>query len=259
MTTSDSLVTLEINNAVALLTLNNPPLNLVTLSLSRELRSLLKQLDRDDDVRVVVLTGSGKKAFCVGSDIKEFPEVWDDVISKKLQKENETFNAIEFLNKPVIAALEGVVCGGGFEMAMACDMRILSESGKIALPEINLGVFPGSGGLFRLPKLVGTAKAMELMMTGSFVEAKRCLEWGMVNRLAPAGATVEAALELAREIALKPFEAIRLIKQGVRAIGMQSTEHCFYQNLRFSQEIFQTRDCAEGVAAFLEKREAKFL
>ena len=259
MTTTDSLIKLEIDNAVALVTLNNPPLNLVTLSLSQELRSVLKKLDQDDQVRVVVLTGSGKKSFCVGSDVKEFPEVWDDVISKKLQKENETFNAIEFLSKPVIAAMEGVVCGGGFEMAMACDMRILSDSGKIALPEINLGVFPGSGGLFRLPKLVGASRAMELMMTGKFIEAERCLEWGMVNRLAPAGSTVDAALELAWDIAKKPFEAIKLIKQGVRAIGMQTTEQCFYQNLRFSREIFQTRDCAEGVAAFLEKREAKFI
>ena len=100
---------------VALLTLNNPPLNLVTLELSAELRETLFKLERDDEVRVVVLTGSGSRAFCVGSDVKEFPHVWDDVIGKKLQKENETFNAIEFLSKPVIAAMEGNVCGGGYE------------------------------------------------------------------------------------------------------------------------------------------------
>lgn len=179
---------------VALITLNNPPLNLVTLELSRELKETLFRLEQDDEVRVVVLTGSGEKAFCVGSDVKEFPQVWDDVIGKKLQKENEVFNAIEFLDKPVIAAMEGNVCGGGYEMAMACDLRILSESGRIAQPEINLGVFPGSGGIFRLPKLVGASKAMEMMFLGEFIDAEDCLRLGLVNRLAPAGKTVSAFL-----------------------------------------------------------------
>ena len=228
---------------VALITLNNPPLNLVTLELSRELKETLFRLEQDDEVRVVVLTGSGEKAFCVGSDVKEFPQVWDDVIGKKLQKENEVFNAIEFLDKPVIAAMEGNVCGGGYEMAMACDLRIFSESGRIAQPEINLGVFPGSGGIFRLPKLVG---------------AEDCLRLGLVNRLAPAGKTVSAALDLAERIAHKPFEAIKLIKKGVREIGMVSSDKCFYKNLEFSRSIFKTEDCKEGVDAFLGKRSPQF-
>ena len=243
---------------VALLTLNNPPLNLVTLELSAELRETLFKLERDDEVRVVVLTGSGSRAFCVGSDVKEFPHVWDDVIGKKLQKENETFNAIEFLSKPVIAAMEGNVCGGGYEMAMACDLRILAESGRIAQPEINLGVFPGSGGLFRLPKLVGASKAMEMMFLGEFIEAKDCLALGLVNKIAPDGEAVKTALEMAAKIAEKPFEAIKLIKKGVREIGMGPTEQCFYKNLEFSKTIFQTPDCAEGVDAFLHKRAPKF-
>ena len=243
---------------VALLTLNNPPLNLVTLELSAELRETLFKLERDDEVRVVVLTGSGSRAFCVGSDVKEFPHVWDDVIGKKLQKENETFNAIEFLSKPVIAAMEGNVCGGGYEMAMACDLRILAESGRIAQPEINLGVFSGSGGLFRLPNLVGASKAMEMMFLGEFIEAKDCLALGLVNKIAPDGEAVKTALEMAAKIAEKPFEAIKLIKKGVREIGMVPTEQCFYKNLEFSKTIFQTPDCAEGVDAFLHKRAPKF-
>lgn len=243
---------------VALLTLNNPPLNLVTLELSAELRDTLFKLERDDEVRVGVLTGSGQRAFCVGSDVKEFPQVWDDVIGKKLQKENETFNAIEFLEKPVIAAMEGNVCGGGYEMAMACDLRILSEAGRIAQPEINLGVFPGSGGLFRLPKLVGASKAMEMMFLGEFIDAPDCLRLGLVNRLAPAGEVVRTALEMAARIAEKPFEAVKLIKKGVREIGMVPTAECFYKNLDFSRTIFQTPDCAEGVDAFLHKRSPEF-
>ena len=243
---------------VALITLNNPPLNLVTLELSRELRDVLFKLNQDEEIRAVVLTGSGHRAFCVGSDVKEFPQVWDDVIGKKLQKENETFNSIEFLDKPVIAAMEGNVCGGGYEMAMSCDMRILSENGRIAQPEINLGVFPGSGGLFRLPKLVGASKAMEMMFLGEFIEAQDCLHLGLVNRLAPAGEVVRTAIDLAAAIAEKPFEAIKAIKKGVREIGMASTDQCFYKNLDFSRSIFQTADCAEGVDAFLNKRSPKF-
>ena len=131
---------------VTVVTLNNPPLNLVTLGLCRELRETLSKLEQDDEVRVIVLTGSGKRAFCVGSDIKEFPEVWDDVIGKKLEQENLTFNAVELLSKPVIAAMEGNVLGGGCELSMACDIRILSESGRIGLPEINLGFFRAAAG-----------------------------------------------------------------------------------------------------------------
>ncbi|MDR1520502.1 MAG: enoyl-CoA hydratase/isomerase family protein [Planctomycetota bacterium] len=246
------------NKGVCLVTLNNPPLNLVTLPLRDEFNDALRKLDVDGTVRVVVLTGSGSRAFCVGSDVKEFPEVWDDVVGKKLQKENETFNAIEFLSRPVLCAMEGVVCGGGFEIAMACDMRILSERGKIAMPEINLGVFPGSGGLFRLPKLVGPSKAMEMMYLGEFVEAEECVRIGLVNRLAPEGKAVEKALEIAEEIAVKPFEAVKLIKRGVRDLGRKSTEESFIDNLRYSKEIFKTPDCAEGVDAFLHKRKPAF-
>lgn len=255
----NELVTVEVRGkGVCLVTLNNPPLNLVTLPLRDELNDVLRKLENDEVVRVVVLTGSGEKAFCVGSDVKEFPEVWDDVIGKKLQKENETFNSIEFLSKPVICAMEGTVCGGGFEMAMACDMRVLSEQGRIALPEINLGVFPGSGGLYRLPKLVGPYKAMEMMYLGEFVEAEECVRIGLVNRLAPAGQAAASALEIAERIAIKPFEAIKLIKQGVRDLGHKTTEESFIDNLRYSMEIFKTPDCAEGVDAFLNKRKPGF-
>ncbi len=243
---------------VALLTLNNPPLNMVTLDLSAELLATLGKIDRDDDVRVVVLTGSGSRAFCVGSDIKEFPKVWDDPIGKKLRRENEAFNALEFLDKPVIAAMEGNVCGGGSEMSMACDMRVLAENGKMAFPEINLGVFPASGGVFRLPKLVGPAKALELMYLGEFVDAAECLRIGLVNWTAPAGKTVAKALEVAGKIALKPFESVKIIKKGVRELWLKPTTESFLDNLRLSATIFATPDCAEGVSAFLEKRPPSF-
>ena len=113
-----------------MVTLNNPPLNLVTLGLCRELRETLSKLEQDDEVRVIVLTGSGKRAFCVGSDIKEFPEVWDDVIGKKLEQENLTFNAVELLSKPVIAAMEGNVLGGDVYKRQGLDRCVRQRIGR---------------------------------------------------------------------------------------------------------------------------------
>lgn len=142
--------------------------------------------------------------------------------------------------------MEGNVCGGGYEMAMACDLRILSESGRIAQPEINLGVFPGSGGIFRLPKLVGASKAMEMMFLGEFIDAEDCLRLGLVNRLAPAGKTVSAALDLAERIAHKPFEAIKLIKKGVREIGMVSSDKCFIKTWNLAGAYSKQRTVKKG-------------
>ncbi len=247
------------DNKVAKVTLNNPPLNLVTLPLARELRDTLKKLGEDDSVRCVVLTGCTNRALSVGSDVKEFPTVWDDVVDKKLKNENETFNMLEMMPKPVIAAIEGVVCGGGMEMSMACDIRIMSDESKAAFPEINLGVFPASGGSFRLPKLVGPAKAVELMYLGEFISAQECLRIGLVNQVVPAGTVLDTAMEMAAKIAAKPAQAVKIIKKSVREMSLKTTEGCFWDNLHFSEEVFKTPDCAEGVSAFLEKRKPNFL
>lgn len=254
----NNLILVEIADKIAVVTLNNPPLNLVTLGLCAELRDTFHKLDEDDDVRVVVLTGSGDKAFCVGSDIKEFPQVWDDVIGKKLQKENLTFDSIERLSKPVIAAMEGNVLGGGCEISMTCDIRILAQDGRIGLPEINLGVFPGSGGLFRLAKLVGCSKAVEMMYTGQILTAEEAFEAGLVSRVVPKGQAKNEANALASIIVNKPFEAIKLIKQGVRELWLKPSQDCFYPNLELSRYIFKTPDCAEGVDAFINKRSPQF-
>ena len=254
----NKLLLVEIKNYVALVTLNNPPLNILTLDMSAEMRDTLHKLEEDEDVRVIVLRGYGQKAFCVGADIKEFPQVWDDVIGKKLMNENLAIDAIELLDKPVIAALEGNVLGGGCEIAMAADIRIMSENGHIGLPEINLGVFPGSGGLFRLARYVGISKAYELLYTGRIMDAEEALKSGLVNRLVPEGTTQEAAIELAEIIASKPFEAIKLIRKGVRELSQKTTAENFRHNLELSRTVFQTADCAEGVDAFIHKRKPEF-
>lgn len=255
---TNELLKVKIQDFVALVTISNPPLNILTLELSAEMRDTLHRLEEDDAVRVIVLRGSGSKAFCVGADIKEFPEVWDDVIGKKLRNENLAIDAIELLDKPVIAALEGNTLGGGCEIAMAADIRIMSESGRIGLPEINLGVFPGSGGLFRLARYVGISKAYEMLYTGKIISAGEAAQIGLVNRIVPEGQTEEAAMEMARVIADKPFEAVKLIKRGVRELWQKTTAENFYPNLELSRTVFRTSDCAEGVDAFIHKRTPQF-
>lgn len=252
------LLKVEVKNYVAVVTINHPPLNILTLDISVEMKDTLHRLETDDTVRVIVLRGSGEKAFCVGADIKEFPKVWDDVIGKKLLNENLAIDAIELLEKPVIAAMEGNTLGGGCEIAMAADMRIMSEVGRIGLPEINLGVFPGSGGLYRLARYIGVARAYEMLYTGKIISAKEALSIGLVNHIVPTGQTEAAAVELAAAIADKPFEAIKLIKKGVRQLWQKTTEENFRPNLELSKMVFQTPDCAEGVDAFIHKRAPQF-
>lgn len=255
----NELLNVEIENYVALVTINNPPLNILTLELSAQMRDTFHCLEEDGSVRVIVLKGSGEKAFCVGADIKEFPQVWDDVIGKKLLNENLAVDAVELSDKPVIAALEGNILGGGCEIAMAADIRIMSGSGRIGLPEINLGVFPGSGGLFRLARYVGIAKAYEMLYTGRIIDAEEALKIGLVNHVVPEGQTKAAAMEMAGIIADKPFEAVKLIKKGVRELWQKTTEENFRPNLEFSRTVFKTPDCAEGVDAFIHKRMPQFM
>lgn len=243
---------------VAKLTLNNPPLNLVTLEMTRRLIEAIDELEGDDAVRAVVVTGAGEKAFCAGSDVKEFADVRDRVVEKKLAQENEAFGRFESLSKPAIAAIEGLAYGGGCEISMACDLRIAGEGAKFALPEVRLGVVPGSGGLFRLPELVGPARAMELMYLGEPVDASEAERMGLVNEVVPYGEGLQRALGVARSISRQPKEAVAAIKRGVRESLHSSREDSVRLTLKLSDHVFRTEDCAEGIRAFFEKREPRF-
>lgn len=259
MTTKDRMIVLErVANGVAKLVLNNPPLNLVTLETTRQLAEALDEIENDDSVRAVVVTGAGEKAFCVGSDIKEFASVRDRVVEKKLAKENETFDRLEFLSKPVIAAIEGMAYGGGCEISLACDLRVMAEDATIGLPEVKLGVVPGSGGLFRLPRLVGPARAMRLMYLGEFVGAREAERMGLVDEVVPSGEAVNRAVELARAIARQPRGAIAAIKRAVRESMYQPHEEAVRLTLELSDDLFKSDDCREGIEAFFQKREPRF-
>jgi enoyl-CoA hydratase len=243
---------------IARLTLNNPPLNLVTLGMTEWLIEALDELERDDAVRAVVVTGAGDKAFCAGSDVKEFADVRDRVVEKKLARENEAFGSFESLSKPTVAAIEGLAYGGGCEISMACDLRITGEGAKFALPEVRLGVVPGSGGLFRLPELVGPARAMELMYLGEPIDACEAERLGLVNEVVPDGETLSRALDIARSISRQPKEAVAAVKRGVRESLHSSREDSVRLTLELSDHLFETEDCAEGIRAFFEKREPRF-
>ena len=248
----------RLEGGVAKLTLNNPPLNLVTLEMTQRLIEALEDLDGDGSVRAVVVTGAGDKAFCAGSDVKEFAAVRDRVAEKKLARENRAFTGFEFLSKPVIAAIEGLAYGGGCEISMACDLRIIAASARMALPEVKLGVVPGSGGLFRLPELVGPARAMELMYLGDPIDAREAERMGLVNEVVPDGEALPRALDIARRISRQPKEAVAAIKRGVRESAQLTREEAVQLTLELSDHVFKTRDCAEGVIAFFEKREPRF-
>jgi enoyl-CoA hydratase/carnithine racemase len=258
MTTGAPVTCTVDDSGVAVLTLDNPPLNLNTLSTIDHLLTVCATLSADDNVRVVVVTGAGDRAFCAGSDISEFADVRDQVVPKKLRRENAAFTAIEELPQPVIAALNGVALGGGAEIALACDLRVIDESARIGFPEVALGVFPGSGGVFRLPRIVGAAHAYELLYTGQPVDAETALRIGLVNRIAPTGQALATALDWARDLAAKPALALSLIRAGVRDSFTQTVAEATERTLADSHRVFTGPDIDEGVAAFFAKRAPQF-
>jgi enoyl-CoA hydratase/carnithine racemase len=204
------------------------------------------------------VTGAGEKAFCAGSDISEFAKVRDDVVTCKLSQENHAFTALEQLPMPVIAALNGITLGGGGEVALVCDIRFMDETARVGFPEVKLGVFPGSGGVFRLPRLVGPAKAYELLYTGEIIEAREALRIGLVNRLTPRGEALSSALKFAEELAQRPALALSLVRAGVRDSLHQTIEVATARTLADSHKVFVGPDIEEGIAAFFGKRPPVF-
>ena len=247
-----------LDDGVALVTLDNPPLNLVTLEMTRELDPLLSRLAADPAVRVLVLTGSGSRAFCAGSDIKEFLEVADAVVPKKLARENAAYSRVAEFPKPTIAALNGIAFGGGLELAVCCDLIVAEAGGRVALPEIKLGVFPGSGGTIRVTRRIGEGRAKQLMFFGEPVPVETALAWGLVNRVVPPGAAVETALTMARELAAGPNVALQLCKQSIAMAFDRPEREAVEATLALSDRAFRTADCAEGVRAFFAKQPPRF-
>ncbi len=255
----NNLVLVEkLEGKVAVVTLNNPPLNTNTVESVTELREAFRRLELDDEVNAIVLTGSGTRAFNVGTDITHFPDWVGNYVGCKFRLESDTINDIELCSKPVIAAIEGYCMGGGLEMAMACDLRYMSEKTQVSTPEVDLGVFCSSGGVVRLAKIVGRSKALEMMYFCDRYTAQQCLEMGLADKLFPAGEVKANAIAAATRLAAKPPLALRTTKRAVREFMHKDSTECFHRNLAMVEEVYNSDNAQEGVRAFLEKRKPNF-
>jgi enoyl-CoA hydratase len=251
------LVSLELG-PVAHLELVNPPLNLVTRELTEELRDALTQLAASDDVRAVVVSGRGERAFCAGSHIGEFEALHGRVSEGKLLLEKLVYRQLAQLPMPTIAAIEGDALGGGLELALCCDLRICSERARLGMPEVRLAVLPGSGGTQRLPRVVGVARAKELILTGRIIPADEAARIGLVNQVVPTGEAVQAAHSVAEEIAARGPLAVREAKRLIDTALDMDMDAGLAAELDASERIFSSDDMLEGANAFLGKRDPKY-
>jgi len=251
-------ITVEKRGAVAVLTINRPDkLNALNRRVHQEGVAALDELKHDDSVRVVVLTGSGEKAFIAGADIKEFQDQ-TPVTQRDLFHEKTLFNSIDTFPKPVIAMINGFCLGGGNELALACDLRICSENAKFSQPEINLGLIPGGGGTQRLTRLLGEGRAMEIMLSGDMIDAQTAYNFGLVNHVHPAAELEGKTIELANKIAEKAPIALQLAKEAVKFASRSNLDEGLRREVDLFALCFSTEDKKEGVTAFLEKRKPVF-
>lgn len=245
-------------DAVATITVNRPPLNPLSHQVKAELSECLEEVSADTGIRCLILYGAGGRAFSVGADIKEFPEITARRLGRQhAMQEHTLYNRIDFFPIPTIAAIEGHCLGGGLELALACDLRVASEVSRLALPEVKLGVFPAGGGTERLPRLIGEARARELIYTGDPVDAREAWRLGLVNRVAPAGQALAVGHELGRTIAERSGFTLRTVKAVMDRGQCMDLLEAQQVSVDAISELFQSEAVQEGVQAFLEKRPPK--
>jgi len=246
-------------DGVSLLQLNRPQKkNALNGELRNELQHAIEQMARDKDIRAVVLSG-GEEFFCAGADIGEIQESRSAEAAYHHAREFQMlFDRIEALPQPVIAAVAGFALGGGCELTLACDFRLAAEGAKFGLPEIKIGAFPGGGGTQRLPRLVGVAKAKEMIFTGEPVTADEALALGLVSKVVPK----EALMDEARNFAAKLASLPRLALQASKMLINRSVEMDLASGLEMEARTFSalalTHDLSEGIRAFLDKRKPNF-
>ena len=256
-----SLVEYRTEKGLAILELNDPPANTYTHQMFREFDDAILQTRFDDEVHVLVVRGKGEKFFSAGANIKMLSEVTPQFKYYFCLHANETLNRLEQTPKLIIAALNGHTVGGGLEIAMACDIRLAKkDGGKIGLPEIGLGVLPGTGGTQRLPRLIGKARALELMVLGRNMPFEEAKELGLVNEIFPAESFWEDVLAYARQCVppAKASKAVGRIKRSVQSGIEMSFQDALALERELQQELFESQDAKEGFQAYVEKRVASF-
>lgn len=250
---------IAIENKIALVTLNRPTkLNALNKDTLAELHAAFSDLEKDDTVQVIILTGSGEKAFVAGADIAEFANFSaQEGTQLAAEGHQKVFDHIENLKKPVIAAVNGFALGGGLELAMACHFRVASDNAKMGLPEVTLGLIPGYGGTQRLPQLVGKGRAMEMILTATMITAAEAKEYGLVNHVVPQAELIEFCQGLAQKICKNAPVALSEAINAINA-SVDKTKNGFEQEINAFGRLFGTADFKEGTTAFLEKRKANF-
>ncbi|MEE9236172.1 MAG: enoyl-CoA hydratase-related protein [Thermoplasmata archaeon] len=243
---------------LAFISFNRPRvLNAMNQRTKEEVLAVLRELEEDEDVRVVIFRGAGDKAFVAGADVKEFVGV-RPMEQREARRRLRFYETVASYSKPVIAMIKGYCLGGGCELALACDLRLASRDARIGQPEINLGVIPGGGGSQRLPRLIGEGKALQLILTGDIITGEEAKAIGLVEEVYPEEELETKTKELAMKIAEKSPVAVRLALEAVRAASRMDLQAGLeYEAVLFSL-LFSTEDKEEGVQAFLEKRKPSF-
>ena len=258
MTQSYETILVEKRDRVAILTINRPEKrNALNIKTREEGAAALEELRADDQIRVVVITGAGDRSFIAGADISEFAGR-TAITQRDVMLGRSLFTAIDLFPKPVIAMINGYCLGGGCELALACDLRIASETASFGQPEINLGIIPGGGGTQRLTRLVGEGKAMELILTGDIIDARTAYQIGLVNMVVPAAELEAKTMDVANRIAEKRPIALRLAKEAIKTASRSLLDEGLRREIDLFALCFSTEDKEEGVRAFLEKRKPDF-
>jgi len=256
---SEELILLEVTEEIATVTINRPKqMNALNTDVLYKLREVLLECGRREDVKVVIITGAGEKSFVAGADIAEMKEMTPRQGMAFSETGQSVFSLIEQLPKPVIAAVNGYALGGGTEMAISCDIILASEKARFGTPEVNLGVFPGFGGTQRLTRLLGKARAKEIIFSGEMFDATRALAIGLINRVCPPEELMEEAVNLAKTIMSKGPVALELAKKSIeKGFDLDLDKALLLERSLFAQ-CFDTEDQKEGMSAFIDKREPDF-
>jgi len=245
-----------VDGGVATVTFDRPPVNAVDLQVIDDFLAMVTRLGEDRSVRAVVLTGAGGR-FCAGADVSMMRDL-SAANHRRVRRWVEVQAGLEALPKPVIAAISGYALGGGAELTLACDVRLMAADARIGFPEIELGLFPGAGGTQRLSRLLGPARALVLMMEGRRLDADEAARLGLVDRVLPADRVLPEAQAHARQLAARPTRAIGLLKRAVYGGWGRPLAEGLEVEARAVFELIETADAREGLTAFLEKRPPRF-
>ncbi len=256
---AEDLLIKKLENNILTITLNRPEvMNSINVSILKELRECLEKSRFDSEIKVLVITGSGEKAFCAGADLKERATLSEKEVKEFIFNIRSTFSLIANYPKPTIAAINGIALGGGTELSLACDIRIASENAKMGLTETKLAIIPGAGGTQRLPRIIGVAKAKELIFTGRTVDSKEALNIGLVNNVVSSELLLEECYKIATLICQNGPIAIEQSKKAIN----RGIETDLETGLNFESEAYQacipTQDRLEGLKAFAEKRKPEY-